>query len=117
MEDRNAIILSGGIIYILDTCTRSVVFKSEHDTITDFMYLTNKSLLIFTDGLYLYQFDFDSMNITWQSDRISWDGISFKDYTNGNIIGILNDLSQNGTEFKFNVDTRELTTEYNIIPI
>lgn len=101
----------------MDTFTRSVVFKSEQDTITDFMYISKKSLLIFTDGFYLYQFDLGSMNITWQSDRISWDGVSFTDYTDDNIIGILNDLSQDGAKFQFNVDTKELTAEYNILPI
>lgn len=115
-NNNEAIILSGGLIYIVDIFKRGISFISEYANIEDFIYIPERFVIILTDWLKLYEFDLHYMKITWESQRISWDWVSFNKYIKDTVLGRLNDLSKGGAEFEFNINTKKLIAEYNIIP-
>ena len=104
------LVVAGGQGYFVDPDKRSIVSKTEWEGISNIIYNEVTNSFVATDGLCLGVLKGESL--LWHSERISADGISFTSQ-NGEIVnGVLNDLTTEGCEFTFNINTREIKAEW-----
>ena len=104
------LIIAGGQGYFINANTRELVAETKSDDIESIIYNEETGLFVVTDGLQLGIMK--DNDISWVTDRISLDGISFTD-SNGSIVsGILNDCSDEGCKFEFNVASGEIKSPW-----
>ena len=104
------LIIAGGQGYIVNVNTRELVAKTEWDDIQSIIYNEEEDIFVVTDGLRLGTLK--NNNINWQSNRISLDGISFINSGGPIIKGILNDCTDEGCEFEFNLVNGEIKSPW-----
>lgn len=104
------LVIAGGQGYFLDINTRKIISKTKWDNIESVIYNEATESFVISDGLYLAIMK-DS-DIVWISERISVEGISFLNINKQEVTGILNDLTDEWCNFKFNVVTREIDSNW-----
>jgi hypothetical protein len=109
-NQKNYLVIAGGQGYYVNPNSRKIVNKTKWDDIESIIYNEESNSLIATDGLRLAIFKGNEM--VWSSDRISVDGINFKDQNGSLVRGALNDLTSEWCDFTFNVETRELNADW-----
>lgn len=103
-ETSKSFVLASGQGYWVDIEERSLLGKTGVDDIQIAIWPDDCDFVIagsWTNILFL-----DPMGIVWDSGRVSWDGISFDSYTDGKVVGIANDLSDDGCEFELDVQRK-----------
>jgi len=99
------LVVAGGQGYFVDPNTRKIVSATEWEGIDNIIYNEETGYLVATDGLCLALFKGPKLH--WFSERVSADGISFIGQSGPIIMGVLNDLTDEGCKFTFNASTCE----------
>ncbi len=104
------LVIAGGQGYFVDPNARKITGKTAWDDIACIIYNQASDVFVITDGLRLGLLNGNDM--VWSGERISADGINFVKQNGFVITGVLNDLTTEGCSFTFNVNTKEVNTEW-----
>lgn len=106
LEDKGLfLVVAGGQGYFVDPESRIIAAKTEWDMIEAVAYNNETNSLVATDGLRLAILE--GTNMVWSGDRVSADGISIEKQVGPVVYGRVNDLTEEGSEFSFNIRTKE----------
>ena len=103
-------VVAGGQGYFVNINERKVLAKTKWGSIESAIYNATESCWIVSNGLYLGILK--NMELEWASDRISFDGITFTSQQGEVVASVLNDLTDQGGPFEFNVKTREIVAPW-----
>jgi len=109
-DEKLFLVIAGGQGYFVDPNARNIVATTDWDDIRDLVHNEESGYLVATDGLRLAVLK--RHELLWTGDRISLDGINFTGQSGLMVKGKLNDLTDDGCEFSFNVNTRELNAKW-----
>lgn len=104
------LVVAGGQGYFVDPNKRSIVSQTEWEGISNIIFNEATGVFVATDGLCLGLFK--GASSIWHSERISADGISFTGQEGYLVNGVLNDLTTEGCEFTFNINTHEIEAKW-----
>lgn len=104
------LIVAGGQGYFINANTRELIAKTKWDDIESIIYNEEADVFVVTDGLRLGTLK--NNDLSWFSDRISLDGISFISSSGTVVKAILNDCTDEGCEFEFNVTSGEIKSPW-----
>ncbi len=99
-------IVAGGQGYFVSINERKVLAKTKWSSIDSAIYNTTENCWVVSNGLYLGILK--NMELEWSSERISLDGITFTSQHGEVVAGLLNDLTEQGGPFEFNIKSREI---------
>lgn len=99
-------VVAGGQGYFVSINERKVLAKTKWSPIESAIYNTTENCWVVSNGLCLGIIK--NMELEWKSERISFDGITFTSQNRGVVAGLLNDLTEQGGPFEFNIKTREI---------
>lgn len=109
-KSSSVLVIVNGQGYTVDINERIIIKKTEWQDVESIIYNEETSLYLASNSLGLMLLDGDKC--IWTSERISFDGITFTNQAGHTVDGYLNDLSENGCKYSFNMITRELTTKF-----
>jgi hypothetical protein len=99
-------VVARGQGYFVSINERKVLARTKWSSIESAVYNTTENCWVISNGLYLGILK--NMELEWSSERISLDGITFTSQ-NGEVVGgVLNDLTDQGGPFEFNIKTKEI---------
>ena len=104
------LVIAGGQGYFVDPNKREIVSTTKWDSIENIVFNEKTGCFVATDGLCIGLFK--GAELYWSGERVSADGISFTGQSGAIVQGILNDLTDKGCEFTFNVETCELKASW-----
>jgi hypothetical protein len=104
------LVVVGGQGYFIDPESRKVVAKTDWDMIEAIAYNVETNSFVATDGLRLAIIEGTKM--VWSGNRVSADGISIVKQAGPLVYGKVNDLTDDGCEYTFNVKTKEFNCEW-----
>ncbi len=104
------LVVAGGQGYFVNVNTRIIVDKTEWDDIEAIIYNDEIEAFVVSDGLCLAIIK--DNKLIWASNRISLDGVTFFNSSGSIVKGILNDCSDEGCEFEFDVNSRAIKSEW-----
>lgn len=106
LEDKKLfLVVAGGQGYFVDPDAREISAKTDWDMIEEIVYNPETNSLVATDGLCLAVIEGTSM--VWSGNRVSADGISIEKQEGSVVSGKVNDLTDKGCEYSFNIKTKE----------
>lgn len=109
-EDNQVFVLLGGLGYFVGVNDRKLVSKTECDYIESAIYNEPNKTIVASEGCSILLLK--GTKQIWRSKRISADGISFTSQQGDIIHGKLNDLTSEGCEFNFNINTTEIISSW-----
>jgi hypothetical protein len=101
-EARHAFVVSAGQGYFVDINARHVIQKTKSDQITAASFIPGSYSVVACDWTNIYILGVDGS--IWDSGRVSFDGIGFTDVTERQVLGRVNDLSDDGAEFRLSLN-------------
>ena len=104
------LVVAGGQGYYVDVNARKVVDTTDWDDVEAIIYSEEIKAFIVSDGLRVGVIK--NGKLMWSSDRISLDGITFLNSSGPIVEGVLNDCTDEGCKFKFNVVTEEIESPW-----
>ncbi len=111
LVDKNLVlVVAGGQGYFVDPDSRKISAKTDWDMIETIVYNEETNSFVATDGLSLAVLE--GANLVWSGNRVSADGISIEKQVGPVIFGKVNDLTDKGCEYSFNIKTKEFVCEW-----
>ncbi len=110
-RSRDFFILADGRGYIVNADSRQLLAKTQSDMLDDAVVIPVRGVVAVTDGLTVGLFG--RAGDIWESERISYDGISFDRVCDDRVIGKLNDLTDDWRDFSFHVGERRIEATWN----
>lgn len=111
LEDKHQfLVIAGGQGYFVDPDSRKITAKTDWDMIEAIVYNDETNCFVATDGLCLAVFE--GRKMVWSGDRVSADGISIEKQVGATVYGKVNDLTDEGCEYSFNIKTKEFSCEW-----
>ncbi len=107
------LIVAGGQGYFVDPNSRKISAKTDWDMIEDIVYNDETNSFLATDGLCLAILE--GTNMVWCGNRVSIDGISLEKQVGTVVYGKVNDLSDEGCKYSFNIKTKEFICEWECL--
>ncbi|MDX3775655.1 hypothetical protein QE250_16170 [Chromatiaceae bacterium AAb-1] len=104
------LVIAGGQGYFIEPNSRKLVAKTEWDMIEAITYNEETKSFLATDGLRLAILEGTKM--VWSGKRVSADGISIEKQIGAVVYGKVNDLTDDGCEYSFNIKTKEFSCEW-----
>ena len=106
LKDENLfLVVAGGQGYFVDANARKISAKTDWDMIEAIAYNEETDSFVATDGLCLAVIEGTTM--VWSGNRVSADGISIERQEGSVVYGKVNDLTDKGSEYSFNIKTKE----------
>lgn len=112
-EIDQALILSCGILHLVDLSSRTLCSASNQDIYSDVIWHRRHGIFV-TTFYSISCLSYPSLDVQWDSGRVAWDGIRFESVEGELVKGRLDDLSEEWARFEFNLATRELQSEYTL---
>lgn len=103
-------VVAGGQGYFVNINEKKVLAKTKWSSIDSAIYSANENCWVVSNGLNLGILK--NMELEWLSERISLDGITFTSQQGEVVAGVLNDLTEQGGPFEFNIKTREVNAPW-----
>ncbi len=104
------LVVAGGQGYYVDVNARKVVYTTDWDDIEAIIYSEEIKGFVVSDGLRVGIIN--KGQLVWCSDRISLEGITFLNSSGPIVEGVLNDCTDEGCKFKFNVLTKKIESPW-----
>ena len=104
------VVVAGGNCYFVNVNTRKIEFKIVSDDIEAIIYNDESGNVVVSDGLRIGILT--NYEISWVTERVSLDGISFTGNEGVWVLGVLNDCTDEGCIFKFNSNTGEVSSKW-----
>lgn len=89
-DARTALVIAGGLGYVVDAVSGELLHKTEADGLRDAITIPGRDFVIACDPLRL--FCVSTLGVTWQSERIALDGIRLHSATNEEVSGEIADV-------------------------
>ena len=112
LGEATAIILSKGKVYIVNIIKREIEYTFEFDDWEELMIDNELSLIILTDGIKLYIHN-EKGELIHSTKRFSLDGYIFNVIENGILFGKLNNMTDEWSDFEYNLITNELESTWS----
>lgn len=88
--DGQAFVIAGGQGYLINTASRQLLHKTNHDYLQAAIAVPGKEVYIAGDFTKLYAYS--STGLVWHSPRVSVDGLSFTGATESQVDGLVESL-------------------------
>ena len=103
-------VISGGQGYFVEVNQRKIIAQTNWDHIDSAIFNKKSGRVVISNGFCIAMIE--GFKTIWKSQRISLDGISLKESSDQIIKGTLNDCTQDGSEFCFDVLKKEITGKW-----
>lgn len=101
-ETPHAFVVSAGQGYFVDINSRTVILKTRSNQIASALFVPRSNSVVACDWTNIYILGLDGS--IWDSGRVSYDGIGFTGISEGQVTGRVNDLSDDGVEFRLRLN-------------
>ncbi len=112
-ESNSVLVISNGQGYLVDLNKRVITEKTDWQDVESIIYNDETGLYLASDGLSLLLLD--GAECIWTGERVSLDGITFTNQQGHVVEGVLNDMSEDGCRFSFDIITRKLESKWVFI--
>lgn len=110
-SENNAVILAKGKLYVVDLNNRKIIFEFEYDDYEEMLIESNDNLIVLTDGLSLYVYNYEGKLLN-KTARISLDGFIFNKMEKGILYGKLNDMTEKWCDFEYDIKNNILKSNW-----
>ena len=101
-EAPRAFVISTGQGYFVDIDSRSVIRKTRSNQLASAVFIPHSNRVVACDWTNIYLLGTDGS--VWDSGRVSYDGIEFTEICDEHVAGRVNDLSDEGVEFRLRLN-------------
>lgn len=112
-ESNSVLVISNGQGYLVDLNKRVITENTDWKDVESIIYNDETGLYLASDGLSLMLLD--GAECIWTGERVSLDGIKFTNQQGHVVEGVLNDMSEDGCRFSFDIITRKLESKWEFI--
>lgn len=104
-------ILAHGLLYKFNFKEKRILKVFYENSFSDLIISSQHHKIIVNDGLAIYIYD-PQDQLLFQTERISLDGIEFISLEDEYIVGKLNDMTDDWSEFKFNLKSYNIASRW-----
>ncbi len=112
LVDNTCIVLAGGAVYGLHVNEKKLFSELPMNDLEDLIVNDELRHIVATDGLQLFLVSKTVIDIVWQSERFSIDGVALEKVEGTAVHGRFNDLSPEWGDFVFYTEERRVESEW-----